>query len=115
MAEAVGRINNYLPLFPNATIDTKFSNADIVEHLEWSIPQKWRTKFNLEGYVLTLFDKTRLVTVCEGLKCNEPASKQVKSLPLRRQRTPLSLNGMQEKATGLFIFTVRNTVRTRHM
>jgi hypothetical protein len=72
MSAAVGRINNSIPLFTTATVDDKFSNAEIVELLEWSIPQKWRTKFDLEGYVPTLFDKTRLLTACEALERNEP-------------------------------------------
>jgi uncharacterized protein YdaU (DUF1376 family) len=40
--------------------------------LEWSIPESWRTKFDLAGYVLTEFTKEWFMTECEAVKQNEP-------------------------------------------
>ena len=71
-AAAVGRLNNSLPLFPGGTDADKFSDEELVELLEWSIPQAWRTKFDLDGYIPTSFTKARLVTECEILERNDP-------------------------------------------
>lgn len=75
-AAALSRINNSLPLFPGATSEDKFSAQEIVELLEWCLPQKWRTKFDLMGYIPSLDDKAKLITACETLERNEePAAK----------------------------------------
>ena len=71
-ATAVVRLNNSLPLFPNATASDMFSDEEIVELLEWSIPQTWQTKFDLDGYVPTGFTKAHLITECKILERNEP-------------------------------------------
>ena len=68
----VGRLNNGLPLFPNGTESDKFTSAEIMEILEWSIPEAWRTKFDLDGYVPTEFGKERSITECKAIKRNEP-------------------------------------------
>ena len=60
-ASAVGRLNNSLPLFPGASVVDKFSTAEIVELLEWSIPKAWRNKFDFDSYIPTLHGKDRLV------------------------------------------------------
>jgi hypothetical protein len=71
-AAAVGRLNNCLPLFPKGSESDKFSTTELVELLEWSIPQSWRTKFDLDGYVPTSHSKERLITECEAIERNEP-------------------------------------------
>ena len=68
---AVGRLNNSLPLFPNGTDSDKFTPEDMMEILEWSIPEAWRTKFDLDGYVPTEFGKARFITECEAIERNE--------------------------------------------
>jgi hypothetical protein len=67
-AAAVGRLKNCLPLFPKGSEPDKFSATKLVELLEWSIPQSWRTKFNLDGYVPTSQSKERLITECKAIK-----------------------------------------------
>ena len=69
---AVGRLNNSLPLFPNGTESDKFTAGEILEILEWSIPELWRTKFDLDGYVPTEFNKERFMTECEAIERNMP-------------------------------------------
>jgi hypothetical protein len=69
---AVGRLNNSLSLFPNGTETDKFTSAEIMEILEWSIPEAWRTKFDLDGYVPTEFHKERFITECKAIERNEP-------------------------------------------
>ena len=67
MLGAVTRINNHIPYFPGASLDNKFSEAEIIKLLKWSIPQKWRNKFDLEGYIPSLDTKQILLTKCEAL------------------------------------------------
>ena len=69
---AVGRLNNSLPLFPNGKESDKFTPGEILEILEWSIPEVWRTKFDLAGYVPTEFTKEKFMTECEAVERNEP-------------------------------------------
>jgi hypothetical protein len=69
---AVGRLNNSLPLFPNSTKSDKFTAGEIFQILEWSIPELWRTKFDLDGYVPTEFNKERFMTECEAIEQNMP-------------------------------------------
>ena len=45
----VGRLNNNLLLFPKGSVADKFSAAEILEILEWSIPSGWRQKMRLSG------------------------------------------------------------------
>ena len=74
---AVGRLNNCLPLFPDGKEQDKFSAEELVELLEWSITQAWRTKFDLDGYIPTNHNKERLITECEAIERNEPWKKVV--------------------------------------
>ena len=57
MAAAITRINNALPLFPGATEASKFSPEEVIGLLEWSLPQTWRNKFDLDGYIPSLDSK----------------------------------------------------------
>jgi hypothetical protein len=66
-AAAINRINNALPLFPTGSVDSKFSETEIIGLLEWSLPPAWRTKFDLDGYIPTLHSKTRLVEACKAI------------------------------------------------
>ena len=72
MVVAVVRINNCIPYFPGATNLDKFDEAEIIELLEWSIPQKWRNKFDLEGYIPSLDLRSVLLAKCEAIERNEP-------------------------------------------
>ena len=58
-AAAIARLNNSIPYFPSGSETDKFSKEEIVEILEWSIPQAWRTKFDLAGYIPTSHNKKR--------------------------------------------------------
>jgi hypothetical protein len=69
---AVGRLNNSLPVFPNGKELDKFTPGEILEILELSIPEVWRTKFDLNGYVPTEITKEQFMTECEAIERNEP-------------------------------------------
>ena len=70
-AAAITRINNCLPLFPLGTPESKFSDQELVGLLEWSLPQAWRKKFDLDGYIPTLGTKAKLILECEAIERNE--------------------------------------------
>ena len=62
---AIGRLNNSIPYFPKGSESDKFSKEEIIELLEYAIPQSWRTKFDLDGYIPTSNSKECLITKCE--------------------------------------------------
>ena len=66
-AAAINRLNNSLPLFPGGSESSKFTENEVVELLEWSLPPTWRAKFDLDGYIPTLESKTRLIEACEAI------------------------------------------------
>jgi hypothetical protein len=71
MAAALSRINNHLPFFPNGTAASKFSEAEIVGLLEFSLPNSWRNAMDLKGFVPSDNDKKALVDECERIERNE--------------------------------------------
>jgi hypothetical protein len=70
-AAAITRINNALPLFPGGTDASKFSNAEVIGLLEWSLPPSWRSKFDLDGYIPTLDTKAKFIESCEAIERNQ--------------------------------------------
>ena len=68
---AINRLNNSLPLFPGGSDNSKFTEVQIVELLEWSLPPRWRAKFDLDGYIPSLGSKSRLIEACEAIERNE--------------------------------------------
>jgi hypothetical protein len=77
-AAAITRINNALPLFPGGTDASKFSNAEVIGLLEWSLPPSWRSKFDLDGYIPTLDTKAKLIESCEAIERNQNETPQAK-------------------------------------
>jgi hypothetical protein len=76
---AVGRLNNSLPLFPDGDNDDKFNPAEIIEILEWTLPDAWRAKLDLDGFVASQHSKERLIAECEAIERN--AAKNLKQVP----------------------------------
>ena len=115
---AVGRLNNSLPLFPSGKESDKFTPGEILEILEWSIPESWRAKFGLAGSVPTEFTKEHFMTECEAIKRNEPkhSSKNTNSATSGKTVTHKKSHGVkhrsvQPKTTLPQNCTVPNTVR----
>ena len=78
MAQAISRINNCLPWFPNGTVDSKYSEAEIVALLEYSLPNSWRNAMDLKGFVPSDHTKNGLVDQCERIERNE--------VPIQKER-----------------------------
>ena len=77
-AAIISKINNSLPLFPGGTADSKFSEQELVGLMEWSLPARWRAKFDLDSYIPTLDTKAKLISECEAIERNEQLSKERK-------------------------------------
>ena len=77
------QINGYLPAFPGGSEDDKFSEKEILGMLEYALPQKWRKKFDLDGYVPTDHPRSRLLRECEALERNEPV--EVARVPRKKK------------------------------
>ena len=65
------KMNRSLELFPDATAKSKFTSAELLEILEFSLPASWRAKFDLDSYVPTKHDRKRLLLECEAIERNE--------------------------------------------
>ena len=76
------KMNNSLPLFPGANENSKFSPPEILEILEYSLPQAWRSKFDLDGYLPSKFNKERLLQEAEAVERH-----QVEEKPLKNQKS----------------------------
>jgi hypothetical protein len=61
MAAAINRLKNALPLFPLGTEASKNSDSEIIGLLEWSLPPRWRTMFDLDGYIPMLHPRSQLI------------------------------------------------------
>ena len=86
MVSAVVRINSYLPYLPGATENDKFSDVEVVELLEFSLPPSWRAKFDLERFVPTDHDRAKLIEMCEALERSLPATSKDK-IPKKKPKT----------------------------
>lgn len=65
---AISQMNEKLIRFPGATKDDLFKADQLVELAEFALPDSWRAKFDLAGYVPTNFDKYRLIAEGEQIE-----------------------------------------------
>ena len=75
----VMKMNRNLAYFPEGSEDSKFSNQELLEILEFSLPQTWAAKFDLDSYVPTKHDLSRLLAECEAIERNENVESSNKS------------------------------------
>lgn len=74
-SSAVSKMNNCLPFFPGGDEDSKFSQEELLEILECSLPLAWRQKFDYDGYVPTDHNKAKLISSCEAIERKEESQK----------------------------------------
>ena len=74
-SSALSRMNNCLPFFPGGDEDSKFSQEELLEILECSLPFAWRQKFDYDGYVPTDHNKAKLISSCEAIERKEESQK----------------------------------------
>lgn len=65
---SVTQMNGHLVHFPGATNQDIFNPEKLLGLLEFSLPDAWRAKFDLAGYIPTLHDKTRLIMEGEQIE-----------------------------------------------
>jgi len=65
---AISQMNEKLIRFPGATPSDLFKAEQLVELAEFALPDSWRAKFDLAGYVPTNFDKYRLIAEGEQIE-----------------------------------------------
>ena len=73
---ALSRMNNCLPFFPGGDEDSKFTQVELLEILECSLPFAWRQKYDYDGYVPTDHNKANLIASCEAIERNKEAQKE---------------------------------------
>jgi hypothetical protein len=71
MSTALSCINNHLPSFPDGDANSKFTDAELVGLLDFSLPASWRKAMDLKGYVASQHDKKLLVDQCKIIERNE--------------------------------------------
>jgi hypothetical protein len=89
--QAVSRINNYLPSFPNGTPNSKYNETELVELLECALPSSWRRTMDINGFVPSLNNKAALVNACERIERNE--------VPIKRDRDHSRDNNNNHRST----------------
>ena len=99
-AAAINRLNNSLPFFPGGSLSSKFTDAEIVELLEWSLPPTWRAKFDLDGYIPTLDTKSRLIEACEAIERNETIAENESDKKSKKNKAGKSKNENSGPAKG---------------
>jgi hypothetical protein len=68
---AIVKINISLPHFPSITENSKFSDKELISLIELSLPQKWKAKFDLDGYIPIEHCKKCLVEACGVIERSE--------------------------------------------
>src|SRR5688500_17766815 len=74
-SSALSRMNNCLPFFPGEDEDCKFTQKELLEIPECSLPLAWRQKFDYDGYVPTDHNKAKLISSCESIERKEESQK----------------------------------------
>ena len=97
-AAAINRLNNALPLFPNGTEGSKFTPQELIGLLEWSLPQAWRAKFDLDGYVPSMHPKMKLIEACEAIERNEVAEKPKSSDANSNKKVKFDVSKVKHKS-----------------
>jgi hypothetical protein len=68
MTNAMSKINNFLPYFPDASIESKYSESDLIGILQFAVPDYYRAAFDLRNYIPPDESKTRFIEECERVE-----------------------------------------------
>ena len=89
---ALSRLNNCLPFFPGGSESSKFSDSELVEILEFSLPLERRQKFDFDGYISMDGTKAQLIhhgeVIEKNLDSNPVEKRRKNSLRARKQNLP---------------------------
>ena len=62
------RLNNSLPFFPDGDESSTFNEKELTAIMEYALPQSWRDKFDLKGFVPAHEKRMKLIAECEIIK-----------------------------------------------
>jgi hypothetical protein len=77
-SSALSRMNNCLPFFPEGDEDSKFTQEELSDILECSLPLAWRYKYDYDRYIPTDHNKAIFIYICEAIERKEEAQKRDK-------------------------------------
>ena len=80
------KINKYLPYFPGGDEDSKFSAKDLLEMLEFSLPDAWRKEWDKKGYIPTENNMEKLLQEAEAMERSETEGKKEKDKEKAKKR-----------------------------
>ena len=116
---SVTQMNGKLIRFPGATESDLFDTSSLLELLEFSLPDAWRAKFDLAGYIPTDHDRTRLVMEGEQIERATALAKAAAVKPKQHSRAAGKTGSGKNKArkegfryTRRRIQPIRDRVRT---
>jgi hypothetical protein len=70
MTHATSKINNFLPYFPEAGMDDKYSETELIGILQFALPEYYRAAFDLRDYIPAENNKIKFISECEPVKRN---------------------------------------------
>ena len=111
---ALNRLNNCLPFFPGGSESSKFSDSELVEILEFSLPLEWRQKFDFDGYIPMDGTKAQLIHHGEAIERSldsNPVEKKDKQ-PQGKKAKFAKSDSKKESSTATYVCTVHGTNRT---
>jgi hypothetical protein len=65
ITNAMSKINNFLPYFPDAGVESKYLESDLIGILQFALPDYYRAAFDLRNYIPPDESKTRFIEECE--------------------------------------------------
>jgi len=95
---SVTQMNGKLIRFPGATESDLFDTSSLLELLEFSLPDAWRAKFDLAGYIPTDHDRTRLVMEGEQIERATALAKAAAVKPKQHSRAAGKTGSGKNKA-----------------
>lgn len=114
---ALSRLNNCLLFFPGGSETSKFSETELVEILEFSLPLEWRQKFDFDGYIPMDETKAQLIHHGETIERNldsKPVEKKEKQPQGKKVKFAKSDSSKKESSTATYVCTVHGTNRTHN-
>jgi hypothetical protein len=68
MTHAMSKINNFLPYFPEAGMEDKYSETELIGILQFALPEYYRAAFDLRDYIPADNNKTKFISECERVE-----------------------------------------------
>jgi hypothetical protein len=70
MTHAMSKINNFLLYFPEAGMDDKYSETELIGILQFALPEYYRVAWDLRDYIPAESNKIKFISECERVERN---------------------------------------------